>query len=184
MARLIYAAIASLDGYIADENGRFDWSRPDEDVHAFVNDLLRPVGTYLYGRRLYEVMTAWENLDAFPDPNPVILDFAELWRAADKIVYSRTLNAVSTTRTRIERQFDPQAIEQLKASADQDISVGGAELAGRALKAGLVDDIHLLLSPVIIGNGTRALPDGVRLDLRLLDSRSFGNGVVYLHYQR
>ncbi len=182
MVKLRYSAIASLDGYIADAGGRFDWSAPDDEVHAFVNDLERPVGTYLYGRRMYDVMAAWETLAAPAGENP-IRDFAAIWRAADKIVYSRTLAAAPTARTRIERAFEPAAIRELKASAASDISIGGAGLAAHALAAGLVDECHLFLSPVVVGGGTRALPDGLRLDLDLLDERRFGNGVVYLRYR-
>ena len=182
MVKLMYSAIASLDGYIADAAGRFDWSAPDEEVHAFVNDLERPVGTYLYGRRMYEVMRAWETMDASAG-EPVTGDFAAIWRAADKIVYSRTLDAVSTQRTRLEHAFDPAAVRRLKASAGSDLSVGGAELAAAALAAGLVDEVHLFLNPVVVGGGTRALPDGLRLDLELLDERRFAGGVVYLRYR-
>jgi dihydrofolate reductase len=183
MAKLIYMAIASLDGYVADADGKFDWSMPDEEVHAFVNDLARPVGTHLYGRRLYEVMVAWETVDTGADQQPVARDFAEIWQAAEKVVYSRTLEAASTARTRIERDFDPEAVRRMKASAQRDISVGGAELAAVAFRAGLVDECHLLLSPVLVGGGKRALPDDVRLELELLDVRRFGNGVVHLHYR-
>jgi dihydrofolate reductase len=182
VAKLIYSAIASLDGYVADEDGKFDWSMPDEQVHAFVNDLERPVGTYLYGRRMYDVMVAWETMDLAGQP-PVMRDFAELWREADKIVYSRTLQAAASARTRIERDFDPDAVRRLKAQAERDIGVGGPGLAGQAIRAGLVDEYHLLLSPVIVGGGTRSLPEGLRMGLELLDERRFGNGVVYLHYR-
>jgi dihydrofolate reductase len=183
MAKLIYMAIASLDGYVADADGNFDWSMPDEEVHAFVNDVERPVGTHLYGRRLYEVMVAWETMDTSADQQPVMRDFAEIWRAAEKVVYSRTLEAASTARTRIERDFDPEAVRRMKASAQRDISIGGAELAAVAFRAGLVDECHLLLSPIVVGGGKRALPDDVRLELELLDVRRFGNGVVHLHYR-
>ena len=180
MAKLIYSAIASLDGYVADADGAFDWSAPDEEVHAFVNDLEREVGTHLYGRRMYEVMVAWETID---DESPVARDFAELWRAADKIVYSRTLEAVASARTRIERAFEPEAIGRMKASAARDIGVGGSELAGQALKAGLVDELHLFLTPFVVGGGKPALPDHLRLELELLDERRFANGTVHLHYR-
>jgi len=179
MAKLIYTAIASLDGYIEDEDGRFEWAAPDEDVHAFVNDLERPIGTYLYGRRMYEVMAAWETIS---DPAPVMQDYAHVWRAADKIVYSTTLETVSSARTRIERAFDPEAVRQMKASAERDLSIGGPELAARAFRAGLVDECRLFLSPIVVGGGKPALPDGVRLPLELLDERRFGNGVVHLRY--
>jgi dihydrofolate reductase len=182
MAKLIYSAITSLDGYVADENGTFDWAMPDEEVHAAVNDLERPIGTYLYGRRMYEVMVAWETMPTGPDEHPVARDFAEIWRAADKVVFSSTLPTATSARTRIERSFDPAAIRELKASAEQDLSVGGPHLAAQALAAGLVDECHLFLSPVVVGGGNRALPDGVRVPLELLDERRFGNGVVHLHY--
>jgi dihydrofolate reductase len=183
MAKLVYSAITSLDGYVADENGAFDWAAPDEEVHAFVNDLERPVGTYLYGRRMYEVMAGWENADTLADQPPLLQDFAEIWQSADKIVYSKTLEKVSSAKTRIEREFDPDAVKQLKARAVRDISVGGPELAGQAIAAGLVDECHLFLTPVLVGGGTQSLPDGVRLELELLDERRFGNGVVHLHYR-
>jgi dihydrofolate reductase len=181
MARLIYSAIASLDGYVADDAGRFDWARPDDEVHAFVNDSERPIGTYLYGRRMYEVMQFWETVDA-PEAS-VGGDYARIWRAADKVVYSTTLEAVPTARTRLERSFDPDAVRQLKATADRDLSVGGPHLAAEALRAGLVDEVRLWLTPVVVGGGTRALPDGVRARLELLDERRFGNGFVHLHYR-
>jgi dihydrofolate reductase len=183
MAKLVYSAIASLDGYVADEQGNFDWSVPDDEVHRFVNDLERPIGTYLYGRRLYEVMVAWESLDAFPDPSAVTRDFAAIWQAADKVVYSRTLERVSSARTRIERAFEPDAVRAMKAAAERDITVGGAELAGQALAAGLVDECHLFLSPIVVGGGTPALPAGVRIELELLAEGRFGNGVVHVHYR-
>jgi dihydrofolate reductase len=183
MAKLIYSAITSLDGYIADEDGNFDWAAPDQEVHTFVNDLERPVGTYLYGRRMYEVMVAWETAHTFADQRPVMQDFAKIWQAADKVVYSRTLAAVSSAKTRIERDFDPEAVRQLKASAGRDLSVGGPDLAAQAIRAGLVDEWHLFLTPFVVGGGNRSLPDNVRLKLELLDERRFGNGVVYLHYR-
>lgn len=182
MAKLIYSAIASLDGYIEDEQGKFDWAEPDEEVHAFVNELERPVGTYLYGRRMYETMAAWETLPDAGEPS-FVGEFAEIWREADKIVYSTTLESVSTARTRIERQFDPEAVRQLKASAGRDLVVGGAALASAAFAAGLVDELHLFVAPVIVGGGKHALPDGVRLKLELQDERSFAGGVVYLRYR-
>jgi dihydrofolate reductase len=181
MARLIYSAIASLDGYIADAEGRFDWSAPDEEVHAFVNEAERPVGTYLYGRRMYDVMAVWETMSTDGEP-PAMRDYAEIWRAADKVVYSRTLEAPRTPRTRIERAFDPAAVRALKEGAAADLSVGGAELARQALRAGLVDEVSLFLSPVAVGGGTPALPHGVRVDLDLLGERRFAGGVVYLRY--
>jgi dihydrofolate reductase len=183
MAELIYSAITSLDGYVADENGNFDWAAPDEEVHRFVNDLERPIGTYLYGRRIYETMVYWESADTLPDQPPFIQDFAGIWQAADKIVYSKTLETPSSARTRIERDFDPGAVRRMKASAGRDISIGGADLAAQAIKAGLVDEYHLFLTPIIVGGGKQSLPDNVRLELELLDERRFGNGVVHLHYR-
>ena len=180
MASLIYSAIASLDGYVEDEHGRFDWAAPDEEVHAFVNDLERPIGTYLYGRRMYETMVYWETDD---DEVPVARDYGELWRAAEKVVYSRTLPTVSSERSRIEREFDAAAIKRMKESARSDISIGGAELAGQAIAEGLVDECHLVLVPVLVGGGKRALPAGVHAELELLDERRFRSGVVYLHYR-
>ncbi|MFL5913920.1 MAG: dihydrofolate reductase family protein [Gaiellaceae bacterium] len=180
MGKLIYSTIASLDGYIADASGNFDWAAPDEEVHAFVNDLERPIGTYLYGRRLYEVMAVWETID---DHHPVMRDFAEVWRSADKVVYSTTLDAASTARTRIERSFDPEAVRRMKASAERDMSVGGPGLAANAIAAGLVDECRFFLTPIVVGGGTRALPDGVHLPLELLDERRFTSGVVYLRYR-
>jgi dihydrofolate reductase len=183
MAKLIYSTITSLDGYVADQDGKFDWAAPGAEVHAFVNDLERPIGTYLYGRRMYEVMAFWETMPMGPDQPAVMRDFAQIWLAADKVVYSKTLEAASSARTRIERDFDPDAIRQMKASAERDISVGGAELAGEALKAGLVDECHMLVTPIIVGGGNPSLPDDVRMNLELLDERRFGNGVVHLHYR-
>jgi dihydrofolate reductase len=182
LAKLIYSAIISLDGYVADENGDFDWAAPDEELHTFVNDLERPIGTYLYGRRMYEVMQAWETMDTANLP-AFMRDYTEIWRAADKIVYSTSLEAVSSDRTRIERDFDPDAVRQLKASAERDLSVGGPGLAAEAFRAGLVDEIHLFLTPIIVGGGTRALPDRVRAELELLDEHRFGNGVLHFQYR-
>ncbi len=182
MAKLIYSVIASLDGYVADEDGNFDWAAPDEEVHAFINDLDRPVGTYLYGRRMYETMVGWETDPTLADQSPPMRDFAEIWQAADKLVYSRTLQAVSTARTRIERDFDPEAVRQTKALAGRDLIVAGPELAARAFEAGLVDELHLFVAPVVVGGGKRSLPDNVRLELELLDERRFGSGMVYLYY--
>jgi dihydrofolate reductase len=182
VAKLIYSAIASLDGYVADAEGRFDWAEPDEEVHRFVNDLERPVGTYLYGRRMYEVMAPWETAGGADEP-PFARDFAEIWRAADKIVYSKTLESVSSARTRIEHDFDLEAVRRLKATAERDLTVGGPGLAGQALSAGLVDECHFFVAPVVVGGGTRALPNGLRLSLELLDERRFGSGVVYLRYR-
>lgn len=183
MARLTYSAISSLDGYVADEDGSFEWAAPDEEVHAFVNDLVRPAGLHLYGRRMYEVMLAWEPPNSFADQPPVMQDFAGIWRAADKVVYSTTLETVSSARTRIERDFDPEVVRRMKASAERDLIVGGPDLAGQALGAGLVDECHLFLAPVVVGGGTRALPGGLRLDLQLFDERRFRSGFVHLHYR-
>jgi dihydrofolate reductase len=182
MAKLIYSAITSLDGYVADEDGNFDWAEPDEEMHAFVNELERPVGTYLYGRRMYEVMGAWETMDLSEQPR-FIRDYAEIWRAADKIVYSRSLETVSSARTRLERDFDPGSIGRLKALEGPDISVGGPDLAAQAIEAGLVDECHLFLTPIVVGGGKRSLPNNIRLKFELLDERRFGNGVVHLHYR-
>lgn len=182
MAKLIYSAIASLDGYVEDAGGGFDWSAPDEEVHAFVNDLERGVGTYLYGRRMYETMVYWETAHTDRDLNPVSRDFAEIWQTAEKIVYSRTLSDVSSARTRLEREFDPDAVRRLKDISLTDISVGGAELAGQAIAAGLVDEIQLLVGPILVGGGKAALPDDVRVRLELLDERRFAGGVVFLRY--
>jgi dihydrofolate reductase len=183
MASLIYSAIASLDGYVEDKEGKFDWAAPDEEVYAFVNDLERPVGTHLYGRRMYETMVYWETVSTGGDQAAVTRQFAEIWRAAEKVVYSRTLQTVSSERTRIEREFDASAIRRLKESSRSDITIGGAELAGRAIAEGLVDECHLFLGPVLVGGGKRALPAGVHAELELLDERRFGSGVVYLHYR-
>lgn len=183
MAKLIYSAIASLDGYVEDKQGNFDWGTPDDEVHAFINDLERPIGTYLYGRRMYQTMVFWETVRTSGDQPAESRDFAEIWRAAEKIVYSRTLQTPSSGRTRIERDFDPIAIRRLKESAERDITIGGAALAGEAIAAGLVDECHLFLSPVIVGGGKRALPDDVRAQLDLLTERRFKSGVVHLHYE-
>ena len=183
MARLIYTAITSLDGYVADEQGKFDWAEPDEEVHAFVNDLERSVGTHLLGRRMYEVMSYWDDPPMLDEQPPVIHDFAAIWRAADKVVFSRTLTTVSAPRTRLERDFDVEAIRRLKASATRDIAVGGPELAAQAMAASLVDEVHLLLNPIIVGGGNPALPAGVRVKLALLSERRFRNGVVHVGYR-
>ena len=173
---LVYTALASLDGYVADAGGGFRWAAPDREVHAFVNDLERGVDTMLLGRRMYEVLAVWETLD---DPAPEMRDYAQIWRAADKVVYSRTLEEVSSAHTRIEREFDPEAVRRMEGH----VSIGGPELAGHAFRAGLVDELQLLLSPVLVGGGTAALPDGVRRDLQLVEQRRFGNGVVFLRYR-
>jgi dihydrofolate reductase len=183
MAKLIYTAIASLDGYVEDEGGRFDWAAPDDEVHAFVNDLERPIGTYLYGRRMYETMVFWETVSTEAEEPTVFSDYAGIWRAAEKIVYSRALQTVSSARTRIESDFDPDVVRRLKESSSADIAVGGTDLGGQAIRAGLVDECHLFLCPVVVGGGKRALPDNVRAQLELLDERQFRNGVVHLRYR-
>jgi len=184
MAKLIYSAITSLDGYVADKDGNFDWAAPSEEVHAFVNQLERSVGTYLYGRRMYETMVYWQTAHTRPESSPVELDYAEIWQAADKIIYSRTMTDVSSARTRIEREFDPDSVRRLKESAGRDLSVGGAELAAQAIKDGVVEEYHLFVNPVVVGGGTSTLPDNVRLDLELLDEHRFSSGVVHLHYRQ
>jgi dihydrofolate reductase len=183
MARLIYSAIASADGYVEDAAGKFDWAAPDDEVHRFVNDLERPVGTYLYGRRMYETMRYWETAHTVPGQPSSAREFAGIWRAAEKIVFSTTLASVPGARTRIERDFDPGRVRQLKSATKHDMTVGGADLAGQAMKAGLVDELQLFLVPIVVGGGKRALPDSVRADLELLDTRRFAGGVVYLRYR-
>lgn len=181
MGRLIYASIVSLDGYVADAEGRFDWGEPDEEVHAFVNELQRGIGTHLYGRRLYEVLVAWETWDVSDEPD-VIRDYAEIWRGADKVVYSRTLLEPQSERTRIVEEFDLTAVVELKALATRDILIGGPELAAMALAGGIVDDIHLFVAPIVVGAGTPVFPDDLRLQLELVEEHRFGNGTVHLHY--
>jgi dihydrofolate reductase len=183
MANLIYSANTSLDGYIEDEHGSFDFTEPTEEVHGFINDRVRGVGTHLYGRRLYDTMSVWETLDSEPGARPVTIDFAQIWRGADKIVYSRTLETVTTAKTRVEREFDPEAVRRLKVEADSDLLVGGAALGAEAFRAGLVDEIHLYLAPIVVGGGKRVLPDGFRQKLELLEERRFGSGTVYLRYR-
>jgi dihydrofolate reductase len=183
MAKLIYSGITSLDGYLADEDGNFDWAAPDEDVHTFVNDLERPIGTYLYGRRMYEVMVYWETAHTTSDQPAFVRDFTAIWQKADKIVYSRTLGAASSARTRIERDFDPEAVRAMKAAAGSDVSLGGPDLAAQAIRAGLVDECHMFLTPIVVGGGKAFLPNNVRLNLELVDEHRFGNGVVHLHYR-
>jgi len=183
MAKLIYSTITSIDGYVADEGGNFEWAAPDEEVHAFVNDLEREVGTYLYGRRMYEVMRYWETDEATRDRQPVERDYAEIWRSADKTVYSKTLQTVSSASTTIERTFDPEAVRRAKSLAQRDLGVGGPELAARAFEAGLVDEVRQFVAPVVVGGGKRSLPDGLRLDLELLDERRFESGMVYVSYR-
>jgi dihydrofolate reductase len=182
MARLIYSAICSVDGYTADAGGQFGWAAPDAEVHAFVNDQERPIGTYLYGRRMYEVMAPWQTMDTEPGQGPQTVDFAAIWQAADKVVYSTTLTEVSTPRTRLEPRFDAAAIRQVLAGAKRDVSVGGAHLAAQAIRAGLVDEYQVFVVPHIVGGGTAALPDRARIPLRLVEERRFGNGTVFLRY--
>ena len=183
MAKLIYSAIASVDGYVADEEGKFDWAEPDAEVHAFINDLERAVGTYLYGRRMYETMAGWETDATLAAQSALMREFAEIWQAAEKIVYSRTLETASTRSTRIERNFDPEAVRRIKASAGRDLTVGGPDLALQAFRAGLVDECQLFVAPIIVGGGKQALPDDVRLKLELLAERRFDAGMVYLRYR-
>jgi dihydrofolate reductase len=183
MGKLIYSAIMSLDGFVADEHGNFEWAEPDEEVHSVINDLQRRVGTYLLGRKMYEVLVAWEDGDLFANDPAYVQDFAQIWQAIDKVVYSRTLESVSSARTRIERNFDPHSVQQMKNQVDTDISVGGPDLADHAFKAGLVDECDLFVAPAVIGGGTRGLPKDVRLALQLLDERRFENGMVYLRYR-
>jgi dihydrofolate reductase len=182
VAKLIYSAITSLDGYVADREGKWDWSRPDDEVHAAVNDLSRTIGTYLLGRRMYDVLVAWETMETEGEPE-VLRDFQEIWRETDKVVYSGTLESPSSARTRIERDFEPEAVRRMKKEAERDISVGGPELASQAFAEGLIDEIHLFVSPVVVGGGKASLPDDLFLKLELLDERRFGNGVVHLHYR-
>lgn len=182
MGRLVYSAIASLDGYVADVQGDFGWARPDEEVHRFVNELERPIGTFLLGRRMYDVLVFWESEELLADPSPAMRDYAQIWRAADKVVFSRTLEQPASARTRIERDFEPAAVRATKEAADRDLSVGGPELAAQALAGGLVDEVSLVLFPVVIGAGTAALPEGLRIGLELRDERRFGSGAVYLRY--
>ena len=182
MASLIYSVIASFDGFVEDEAGRFDWAAPDEDVHAFFNDIEREVGTYLYGRRMYDTMVFWEHPPDLEEQPPYVREFAELWQAAEKIVYSTTREAASTAKTQIERDFDADSVRSMKAGAGRDLMIGGANLAAQAFDAGLVDECHFFIGPVVIGRGKPALPSGGRVDLELLDQRRFDNGVVYVRY--
>ena len=181
MATLVHTGITSLDGYVADAGGRFDWSEPDEEVHAFVNGLERPIGTHLLGRRMYEVLSVWDTMDTAGE-SPVLDEYAGIWRATEKVVFSSTLTQSVTARTRIERKFDPDRVRAWKEDADRDLSIGGPHLAAQALRAGLVDDVQLLVSPVAVGGGSRFLPDRVRMNLELRAERRFGNGVVFLRY--
>ena len=183
MAHLIYSAISSLDGYIEDRDGNFDWAMPDEEVHTFINNIERSVGTYLLGRRMYEIMMVWETDPNLAAESPLMQDFAQIWQAANKIVYSRTLATPSTRYTKIARTFNPEAIEELKKTVQHEIAIGGAELAAHAFRAGLIDECHLFLIPIIVGSGKPSLPDNVRSELELLEERRFGNGTVYLRYR-
>ncbi|MFC7331066.1 dihydrofolate reductase family protein [Marinactinospora rubrisoli] len=183
MARLVYSAICSLDGYVADEDGRFDWAVPGEEAHAFVNGLERSVGTYLFGRRMYETMRVWETMGTDPGDARTTRDFAAGWRTTDKVVYSRTLDRPATARTRIEREFAPEAVRRMVAAADRDVSVGGPTLAAHAFRAGLVQDCHVFLAPAVVGGGLRAFPDGVRLGLECVAERRFADGMVYVGYR-
>jgi dihydrofolate reductase len=183
MAKLIYSPIASLDEYIEDEESEFGWAAPDDELLAFVNDLERPIGTYLYGRRMYETMVYWETTSTGTDRPALTRDFTEIWRAAEKIVYSQTLETVSSARTRLEREFDVDSIRRLKQTSESDITIGGAQLAGQAMRAGLVDELQLFLTPILVGRGKPALPDNIRTSLELLDERRFRSGVIYLHYR-
>jgi dihydrofolate reductase len=183
MAKLIYSAIGSLDGCVEDASGTFEWAAPDEEVHSFVNELERPIGTYLYGRRMYDTMVFWQTVDPDGEGPAVEREFAAIWQAADKVVYSRTLDTVSTARTRIERELASDAIARMKQTSSSDIGIGGAELAGQAIAAGLVDELHLLLVPVLVGGGKRALPNDVFTRLALLDERRFRSGTIFLRYR-
>ncbi len=182
MGRLIYSMATSLDGYVSDADGNFGWGTPEREVHEFVNERFRSVGTYLYGRRMYETMVYWETAHTEPDQDPFILEYARVWQGTDKIVYSSTLNHVSSQRTRIERTFDPETVREMKAGSDHDLTVDGPHLAAQVMRAGLVDEYQLFIGPAIVGGGNRFFPDGVRVDLELLEQRRFGNGVVYLRY--
>ncbi len=183
MGRLVYSMMQSLDGYVADAAGKFDWAEPDESVHTFANQLQRPIGTNLLGRRMYEVMSAWETLGTHGDEPAYIAEFGELWRASDKVVYSTTLDSVGAARTRIERVFEPEAVRRMKEELAGDISIAGPTLAAWAIAAGLVDEYQLFVVPVVVGGGTRSLPVGIRLDLQLVDQRRFDNGMVYVSYR-
>jgi dihydrofolate reductase len=181
--KLIYSMLASVDGYIADEDGNFDWAVPDDEVHSFINELEQPVDTYLYGRRMYETMVAWETMHTRADQPRAIVEFAHIWQAANKVVYSRTLETVSSARTQIKRDFDPEEVRQMKAQPGGDMTVSGPELAVHAFKAQLIDELHLFIAPIVVGGGKQSLPNNVRLKLELIDERRFGNGMVYLRYR-
>ena len=183
MAHLIYSAISSLDGYIEDPDGKFEWAMPDEEVHRFINNLERAAGTYLLGRRMYETMRVWETDPSLAADSPITRDYAEIWQAANKIVYSRTLGTVSTRKTQLERTFDPESIRQLKEAVEEDILIGGPGLAAHAFRAGLIDECQLFLTPIIVGGGKPSLPDNVRIELELMEERRFGNATVFLRYR-
>ena len=184
MGRLVYSAIASLDGYVNDASGDFAWAMPSEELHGFVNDLERTVGTYLYGRRLYETMQVWEDFPGIEDEPPVMQDYAEVWRASDKVVFSTTLPEVATPRTRLERTFDPVAVRAMVDELDTDVSIGGPTLASHALRAGIVDELHVFLLPVVVGGGTSCWPSGARLDVELVEEGRFPDGTIHLHHRR
>jgi dihydrofolate reductase len=183
MAKLIHSAICSLDGYVADAEGDFSWARPDDELHSFVNDLERPIGTYLYGRRMYETMVFWETAEVPPDQCDPASEYVDIWQAAEKVVFSRTLDEVSSKKTRLEREFDPEAIRRRVTEAESDISIGGPGLAAEAIRAGLVDEYHLFINPIVVGGGTAALPSGALVELELLDQRRFDSSVIHLHYR-
>ena len=183
MSKLTYTALMSLDGFIEDPDGQFEWAMPDVELHSYINDLQLPVGGHIYGRRMYETMAVWETIEDKPGVSAVEAEFAEVWRAADKVVYSRTLAAVSTPRTRLEREFDPEAVRQMVEAADHEISIGGPGIAEHAFRAGLVDEVHLFVFPVVVGGGKAALPRGMRVDLELLEERQFHGGVMHLHHR-
>jgi dihydrofolate reductase len=183
MSKLIFFTGMSLDGFIADENDSMEWSRPNDEVYTIINDIHRPIGTYLYGRKNYETMTVWETPEQMPDQTPDMLNFGRIWKAALKIVYSKSLQSVSTSNTRLEHDFDPQAVRELKAQSPHDISVAGPNLGGQAIQAGVVDEIHLLVVPILLGKGKRTLPENAVVKLELLDERRLGNGWVYLRYR-
>ena len=182
MAKLIYAFLASLDGYIADDAGGFEWAFPGEEVLDFINAAEREVGTYLYGRTMYEMMIGWENDPALAAQSPKSAEFAEIWQAAEKVVFSRSLEAVSTKRTRIERSFDPDLVRAIKAEASQDLNISGADVAASAWRAGVIDECQVFVAPMLVGSGKRMFPDDLRQPLELLDERRFGNGMVFLRY--
>jgi dihydrofolate reductase len=183
MAKLIYSAFTSLDGYVADETGNFDWAELSDEVHAYINSRESQIGTYLFGRKVYESVAVWESPDVLPGLTPTALEFAPIWQAAEKIVYSTTLPRLTTARTRLERRFEPDVVRELKAGATRDLEVGGPTLAAQAIRAGLVDEYHLLIAPIIAGGGNPYLPGKVSVKLELLDERRFDNGLVYVRYR-